>query len=55
MKVIPRDVFIAIVQPKLTKPKGRDLVALRVVVTGKKDGDAGHEVVRARRSVRRKA
>ena len=38
MKVIPRDVFIAAVQPKLTKPKGRDLVALRVVVSGTKDG-----------------
>ena len=37
-RVIPRDVFIAAVQPKLTKPKGRDLVALRVVVMGKKDG-----------------
>jgi lysine 6-dehydrogenase len=36
VKVIPRDVFIAAVLPKLTKPKGRDLVALRVVVTGKK-------------------
>jgi lysine 6-dehydrogenase len=38
MKVIPRDVFIASVQPKLTKPKGRDLVALRVVVAGTKGG-----------------
>jgi len=38
LKVIPRDVFIAAVQPKLTKPKGRDLVALRVVVSGMKDG-----------------
>ena len=38
LKVIPRDVFIAAVQPKLTKPKGRDLVALRVVVSGTKDG-----------------
>ncbi|HEY9229505.1 MAG TPA: saccharopine dehydrogenase C-terminal domain-containing protein [Gemmatimonadaceae bacterium] len=38
IRVIPRDVFIATVQPKLTKPKGRDLVALRVVVTGTKDG-----------------
>jgi lysine 6-dehydrogenase len=37
-KVVPRDVFIAAVQPKLTKPKGRDLVALRVVVRGAKDG-----------------
>jgi lysine 6-dehydrogenase len=39
-KVVPRDVFISIVQPKLTKPKGRDLVALRVVVSGKKNGNA---------------
>ena len=39
-KVVPRDLFIAQVQPKLTKPKGRDLVALRVVVTGKKGGAA---------------
>jgi lysine 6-dehydrogenase len=39
-KVIPRDVFIAIVGPRLTKLKGRDLVALRIVVNGTKDGDA---------------
>lgn len=39
-KVIPRDVFIASVQPKLTKPDGRDLVALRVIVRGKRDGAA---------------
>lgn len=38
IKVVPRDVFIATVQPKLTKPQGRDLVALRVVVAGKKNG-----------------
>jgi lysine 6-dehydrogenase len=37
-KVVPRDAFIASVLPKLHKPKGRDLVALRVVVTGKKNG-----------------
>jgi len=37
-KIIPRDVFISIVQPKLTRPKGHDLVALRIVVTGKKNG-----------------
>jgi lysine 6-dehydrogenase len=35
-QVVPRDVFIAAVQPKLYKPEGRDLVALRVVVTGEK-------------------
>jgi lysine 6-dehydrogenase len=34
-KVIPRDAFIATVSPKLTKPNGRDLVALRVEVTGR--------------------
>ncbi len=37
-RVVPRDVFIAAVQPKLHKPKGRDLVALRVEVSGTKDG-----------------
>jgi lysine 6-dehydrogenase len=37
-KVVPRDVFIAAVSPKLSKPNGRDLVALQVQVTGKKDG-----------------
>jgi lysine 6-dehydrogenase len=36
--VVPRDLFIAAVQPKLLKPEGRDLVALRVVVTGTKGG-----------------
>jgi lysine 6-dehydrogenase len=37
-QVVPRDVFIAAVSPKLSKPNGRDLVALQVQVTGKKDG-----------------
>src|SRR5688572_31970992 len=36
--VVPRDLFIAAVQPKLYKPEGRDLVALRVVVEGDKGG-----------------
>lgn len=36
--VVPRDAFIAAVTPKLTKPEGRDLVALRVIVSGTKDG-----------------
>jgi lysine 6-dehydrogenase len=40
MKVIPRDLFIATVGPRLTKPAGRDLVALRIVVSGKKNGAA---------------
>jgi lysine 6-dehydrogenase len=34
-KVAPRDAFIAAVSPKLTKPDGRDLVALRVEVKGR--------------------
>jgi lysine 6-dehydrogenase len=38
MKVVPRDAFMAIVGPRLTKPEGRDLVALRVVVSGTKGG-----------------
>jgi lysine 6-dehydrogenase len=33
-EIVPRDVFIATVSPKLTKPEGRDLVALRVDVHG---------------------
>ena len=41
--VVPRDLFIAAVQPKLYKPEGRDLVALRVVVEGEKSGKA-HQV-----------
>jgi lysine 6-dehydrogenase len=38
MKVVPREVFIACAGPRLRKPKGRDLVALRVVVAGTKRG-----------------
>lgn len=37
-RVVPRDVFIAAVSPRLRRPGGRDLVALRVVVTGTRDG-----------------
>ena len=37
-KVAPRDVFVATAGPRLTKQKGRDLVALRVVVEGSKGG-----------------
>ena len=39
-KIIPRDAFIATVGPRLTKAKGKDLVALRVTVEGKKGGKA---------------
>jgi lysine 6-dehydrogenase len=37
-KISPRQAFIASVSPRLTKPQGRDLVALRVDVTGTKNG-----------------
>ena len=36
--VAPRELFISIVEPKLRKPGGKDLVALRVEVDGRKDG-----------------
>ncbi len=38
--VVPRDVFISVVSPKLRKPGRPDLVALRVVVAGQQDGKA---------------
>ncbi len=38
VRVAPRDVAIAAMGPRLTKPKGKDLVALRVTVKGKKSG-----------------
>ncbi len=41
--VVPRDLFIAAVQPKLHKPQGRDLVALQVQVSGMK-GNKSAEV-----------
>lgn len=37
-QVVPRDLFIAAVQPKLYKPEGHDLVALRVLVSGTRGG-----------------
>jgi lysine 6-dehydrogenase len=36
--VIPRDVAVTVMGKKLRKPKGKDLVALRVLVSGVKDG-----------------
>jgi lysine 6-dehydrogenase len=33
-KVVPRDLFVSLVGPKLTKPNERDLLALRVTVAG---------------------
>ena len=36
VRVVPRDLFVSVVGPRLTKPKGKDLLALRVTVTGTK-------------------
>lgn len=44
--VVPRDVFIAAVQPKLHKPQGQDLVALQVSVTGMKGGEPARVLFR---------
>jgi lysine 6-dehydrogenase len=38
IKVVPRELFVATVGPKLFKPKGKDLLALRVIVRGTKGG-----------------
>ena len=38
VKVVPREAFIAIVGPRLKKPEGKDLLALRVIVSGTKAG-----------------
>lgn len=38
--VSPRDVAVAAMGPRLTKPESEDLVALRVIVKGQKDGKA---------------
>ena len=40
VQVVPRDVFIAQVGPKLRRTAGADVVALRVLVRGTKDGAA---------------
>jgi len=41
VRVAPRDVFISVVERVLRKPEGRDLVALKVVATGRKAGRSG--------------
>jgi lysine 6-dehydrogenase len=39
-KVVPRDLVVSALTPRLFKPDSHDLVALRVVVTGKSGGNA---------------
>ena len=53
--VVPRDVFIAAVSPRLHKPQSRDLVALQVLVSGLKDGSAAGGRLPAHRLLRRRA
>jgi lysine 6-dehydrogenase len=38
VRVAPRDLVVSVIGPKLTKQNGRDIVALRVTVEGKKAG-----------------
>jgi lysine 6-dehydrogenase len=38
VKVVPRDLVVAAMGPRLTKPNGHDLVAMRVYAEGVKDG-----------------
>jgi lysine 6-dehydrogenase len=38
VKVVPRDLVVAAIGPRLTKPNGKDLVALRVLAEGSKAG-----------------
>jgi lysine 6-dehydrogenase len=44
-EIVPRDAFIAAVSPKLNKPQGRDLVALRVDVRGAAGKRASWELI----------
>ncbi len=37
--VVPREVFIACAEPRLRRPEGRDLIALRVEVEGRASGE----------------
>jgi lysine 6-dehydrogenase len=48
MKVVPRDLVVSAMGPRLTKPDAYDLVAMRVVAEGKKGGrpkTIGYELV----------
>ncbi len=48
-RVVPRDLAVAVMGPRLRKPAARDLVAVRVVVEGERPNDVGEPqfVVRA--------
>ncbi|HYT05931.1 MAG TPA: saccharopine dehydrogenase C-terminal domain-containing protein [Gemmatimonadales bacterium] len=44
-EIVPRDAFIATVSPRLNKPEGRDLVALRVEVRGRNGKQAAWQLL----------
>ena len=44
-EIIPRDVFHALFEPKVTFPEDKDLVIIRVKVMGKKDGHPAEALV----------
>jgi lysine 6-dehydrogenase len=44
-EVVPRDVFHALFEPKVTFPEDKDLVIVRVKAVGKKDGQAAEALV----------
>jgi lysine 6-dehydrogenase len=44
-RVVPRDVFEALFEPKVTHPEDRDLIVLRVKAVGEKDGRPASSVV----------
>jgi len=45
VEVVPRDVFHALFEPKVTFPGDRDMVVIRVKATGKKDGQDAEALV----------
>ncbi|NJR13721.1 MAG: MBL fold metallo-hydrolase [Phyllobacteriaceae bacterium] len=44
-QVVPRDLAISVLKPRLTKPQSKDIVALRVVVEGMKGGKPVKRVI----------
>ncbi len=41
VEVVPRDVFHALFEPRVTFPEDKDVVIIRIKAVGKKDGHAG--------------
>jgi lysine 6-dehydrogenase len=45
VKIVPRDVFHALFEPKVTYPEDKDMVIIRIKVVGKKDGQDAEALV----------